>query len=269
MTNTESHQRPLRVLQLTDPHLTAQADGALLGVNTRDSLAAVIDEVLRVHGQPDLVLATGDLSQDASAEAYRYFGEQLKVFQCPSLWIAGNHDDTPLMNVIAAKFQAKHRQWLQGGWHFVMLDSSVHGKVFGELSDEELAYLDNALAEQPELPTMVCLHHHPVDIGSEWMEKIGLKTREAFWRIIDKHSQVKVVLWGHIHQELQQERNGVQLLATPSTCIQFTAGASDFSVEPRAPGYRWIELDPSGSIYTEVRRATQFEFELDENSSGY
>lgn len=44
--------RPLNVLQLTDPHLMASADGALLGVNTRDSLAAVIDEVLRNHGQP-------------------------------------------------------------------------------------------------------------------------------------------------------------------------------------------------------------------------
>ncbi|HCL38440.1 MAG TPA: phosphodiesterase, partial [Marinobacter hydrocarbonoclasticus] len=51
--------RPLNVLQLTDPHLMASADGALLGVNTRDSLAAVIDEVLRNHGQPDLILATG------------------------------------------------------------------------------------------------------------------------------------------------------------------------------------------------------------------
>ncbi|MDP4549076.1 MAG: 3',5'-cyclic-AMP phosphodiesterase [Marinobacter sp.] len=268
MTQSEPN-RPLRVLQLTDPHLTAQSDGALLGVNTRDSLAAVIAEVLKVHGQPDLVLATGDISQDASAAAYRYFGEQLKTFDCPSLWIAGNHDDTPLMNSIAAEFQADQRQRVQGGWHFVMLDSSVHGKVFGELSDEELAHLDSALSEQPELPTMVCLHHHPVDIGSDWMEKIGLKTREAFWRIIDRHSQVKVVLWGHIHQELQRQRNGVQLLATPSTCIQFTAGASDFSVEPRPPGYRWIELDPSGSVSTEVRRAARFKFELDENSSGY
>ena len=52
--------RPLRVLQLTDPHLKADRDGKLLGMNTRDSLAAVIDDVLKRCGQPDLVLATGD-----------------------------------------------------------------------------------------------------------------------------------------------------------------------------------------------------------------
>ena len=39
--------RPLKVLQLTDPHLMAREDGALLGVNTRESLSAVIEEALR------------------------------------------------------------------------------------------------------------------------------------------------------------------------------------------------------------------------------
>ena len=268
MTNPE-FPRPLRVLQLTDPHLMAAEDGALLGVKTRDSLAAVIDEVLRVHGQPDLILATGDLTQDASAEAYRHFGHQLKAFQCPSLWIAGNHDDSALMKSVASEFQANHRQWVQGGWHFVMLDSAVRGKVFGELSGTELSWLEQALSEHPELPTMVCLHHHPVNIGSDWMEQIGLKNRDDFWRIIDKHAQVKVVLWGHIHQHLEQQRNGVQLLASPSTCIQFAKGSSKFAVEPLAPGYRWFELEPSGAFTTEVQRANRFEFDLDENSTGY
>ncbi len=77
------------------------------------------------------------------------------------------------MNAIAAEFESNQRLRVQGGWHFVMLDSSVKGKVFGALSEAELAFLDSALAQQPELPTMVCLHHHPVDIHSDWMEKIG------------------------------------------------------------------------------------------------
>lgn len=260
---------PLNVLQLTDPHLMGSADGALLGVNTRDSLAAVIDEVRRHHGQPDLILATGDISQDASSEAYRHFGEQLQAFDCPSLWIPGNHDDSELLSSIAAEFGAGHRQWVQGGWQFVLLDSSVYGKVYGELSTEELSFLDGALSEQPHLPAMICLHHHPVDIGSDWMEKIGLKNRDAFWQVIDRHPQVRVVLWGHIHQELEQQRNDACLLATPSTCIQFARGSCNFAVEPLAPGYRWLELDPSGSFRTEVRRANSFEFDLDEKSTGY
>ncbi|MGM0954025.1 MAG: 3',5'-cyclic-AMP phosphodiesterase [Pseudomonadota bacterium] len=268
MTQTQSHH-PLRVLQLTDPHLMASADGSLLGVNTRDSLSAVIDEALAVHGQPDLLLATGDITQDASAEAYRVFGEKLQAFHCPSLWIAGNHDDAGVLNQIAAEYQANQRQRVQGGWHFIMLDSSVPGKVYGELPESELAFLEKALCAHPELPAMVCLHHHPVSVGADWMEEIGLKNRDAFWQILDKHPQVEIVLWGHIHQDLEQQRNGVQLIASPSTCIQFAAGATDFAVESLAPGYRWFELQPSGNFSTEVGRATQFRFELDEKSGGY
>ena len=261
--------RPLRVLQLTDPHLMARADGDLLGVKTRESLQAVIGEVLRAHGRPDLILATGDLAQDGSLDAYRVFGESREVFSCPSTWIAGNHDHVENLERVAAEFDASHRHVILGGWQFVMLDSSVPGKVFGALADSELDFLADTLQKHPHLPAVVALHHHPVDIGSDWMEKIGLANREAFWRVLDRFPQVKIVLWGHIHQEHQLERHGVQLMATPSTCIQFTSGSSKFAVEDLPPGYRWFELHATGDFTSEVCRATEFQFDLDQNSTGY
>tara|TARA_R110002110_G_scaffold98380_3_gene251842 strand:+ start:702 stop:1508 length:807 start_codon:yes stop_codon:yes gene_type:complete len=268
MTSKES-TRPLRVLQLTDPHLMASVDGALLGVNTRDSLDAVIAEVLKSRGQPDLILATGDLAQDGSEEAYRVLGDRLGVFDCGSAWLAGNHDHVEPLTKAAARHGADRRQIVQGGWQFILLDSSVPGKVFGELAESELDFLAEALAQHPGLPALVTLHHHPVDIGADWMREIGLRNREDFWQVIDRFPQVKVVLWGHIHQTHEQQRNGVQLLASPSTCIQFTSGSRKFSVEDLAPGYRWFELQASGNFTTEVGRALDFEFELDQNSSGY
>lgn len=261
--------RPLRVLQLTDPHLMASANGALLGVNTRDSLDAVITEVLKSHGQPDLILATGDLAQDGSKEAYRALGDRLKAFSGGSAWIAGNHDDAASLALVAESYGAARRHIIQGGWQFILLDSSVPGKVHGEVAESELGFLAQMLEKHPDLPTMVTLHHHPVDISADWMKDIGLKNREDLWQVIDRFPQVKIVLWGHIHQTCEMQRNGVQLLATPSTCIQFTSGSRTFSVEDLAPGYRWFELQASGNFTTEVCRALDFQFELDQNSSGY
>ena len=103
------NQRALRVLQLTDPHLMSDPGGELLGVNTRDSLDAVIAQAVRDHGDADLILATGDIAQDASEDAYRLFGEKLKACPCGSAWIAGNHDDSPLLNRIAAESNASAR----------------------------------------------------------------------------------------------------------------------------------------------------------------
>lgn len=261
--------RPLRVLQLTDPHLMASAEGELLGVNTRDSLDAVIAEVLKSHGQPDLILATGDLAQDGSEEAYRVLGERFNVFTGESAWMAGNHDNSARLASVAESYGAAGRHIIQGGWQFILLDSSVPGKVHGELAESELAFLAQVLEQNPDLPALVTLHHHPVDISADWMRDIGLWNRDEFWQVIDRFPQVKVVLWGHIHQEFEQHRNGVQLLATPSTCIQFTTGSRQFSVEDRAPGYRWFEFQGSGHFTTEVCRALDFQFELDTDSSGY
>lgn len=267
---TQSNRTPvLRVLQLTDPHLMADPSGALLGVNTRDSLDAVITRAQQEYPSPNLILATGDLAQDGSEEAYRVFQEKLSAFPCGSAWLAGNHDNAAMLERVTKGTPAARRHFIQGGWQFILLDSSVPGEVYGELPVDELDFLEQTLEQHPDLPALVTLHHHPVRIGSDWMEPIGLRNREAFWQVIDRFPQVKIVLWGHIHQELDQERNGVRLLATPSTCIQFAAGSSDFAVEGKAPGYRWLNLYPSGDFETGVSRATDFEFDLDSNSTGY
>lgn len=50
---------PALLVQLSDSHLFAEADGTLLGMNTRESLQKVIELVLRQQPRIDLILATG------------------------------------------------------------------------------------------------------------------------------------------------------------------------------------------------------------------
>ena len=272
MTHDHDHdhdRQALQVLQLTDPHLMADPDGELLGVNTRASLDAVVAAVKQSGFSPDLILATGDLAQDGTEAAYRAFAERLQAFDCPAIWMAGNHDHQTNLNRAMAGTDSNRRHFVAGGWQFVALNSAVPGQVHGELAEEELAFLESALASEPELPALVTLHHHPVDIGCDWMESIGLRNRDAFWQVIDRHPQVRIVLWGHIHQELDQTRKGVRLLATPSTCIQFAENARKFAVADMPPGYRWFSLRPDGGFDTGVVRAVEFSYQLDMESTGY
>lgn len=62
------------LVQLSDSHLFAEAEASLLGMNTRDSLRAVIDLVLKQQPNIDLMLATGDLSRTARCNPMRRFG---------------------------------------------------------------------------------------------------------------------------------------------------------------------------------------------------
>jgi Icc protein len=55
------------LLQITDTHLSADADAQMQGINTSASLAQVISHARAQGVDFDAVLATGDISQDGSA----------------------------------------------------------------------------------------------------------------------------------------------------------------------------------------------------------
>jgi Icc protein len=136
-------------------------------------------------------------------------------------------------------------------WQFVMLDSYDPGHVGGRLTPQELARLDAALASD-ESHAMVCLHHHPIAMNSRWLDGIGLANADEFWRIIDAHSHVKAVVWGHVHQAYDGSRGSVRLFATPSTCAQFLPASDRYAIDLRPPAYRSFQLHADGGIETQV-----------------
>ena len=92
---------------------------------------------------------------------------------------------------------------------------------------------------------------------------------DAFFAIVDRHPQVRVILWGHVHQEFAQRRNEVLLLAAPSTCLQFLPGSERFAVEEIPPGYRWLDLYPDGTLKTGIERLAQMPGSIDLSARGY
>ena len=157
-----------------------------------------------------------------------------------------------------------------GNWRVTLLDSAVPGSVPGYLQDEQLQLLARSLSEAPERHHLVCFHHHPVSIGCAWMEPIGLRNPEALFAVLDRFPQVRAVLVGACASgDRSGLRNGVRLIASPSTCIQFEPGSEDFKVGEQAPGYRWLRLLPDGRLETGVERVTGFDFQVDYGSNGY
>lgn len=267
--STVSPDAPALLVQLSDSHLFAEADGTLLGMNTRESLQGVIELVRAQQPHIDLVLATGDLSQDGTLESYQRFRDMTRQIDAPARWIPGNHDEPQIMARAAVHSDLLEPVVDIGNWRVTLLDSAVPGSVPGYLQDQQLQLLVQALSEAPNRHHLVCFHHHPVSIGCAWMEPIGLRNPEALFAVLDRFPQARAVLWGHVHQEIDRERNGVRLLASPSTCIQFAPGSEDFKVSEQAPGYRWLRLHADGRLETGVERLAGFVFTVDYGSNGY
>lgn len=259
----------LKVLQITDTHLYADNAGRLLGVNTLDSFRAVIDTFLQTGWQPDLILATGDLVHDATARGYRQLAELLDGFEVPIYCLPGNHDDPETMRDhlcgthVSCPHVVEHK-----GWRLVLLDSVIPGEVGGHLAPRELDLLQDVLKRDP-LPTLISLHHQPVAIGSAWLDEMGLDNAAALQRSIAGHPEVKGLLWGHVHQQFDAQRDGVRLMASPSTCVQFQPSSDTFSVDHCQPGFRLLALMPDGRILSEVMRIEALPLGLDVASTGY
>ena len=273
MANVTAHpnsRRTLKVIQITDTHLYADNRGCLLGLNTEQSLESVIACIRARHMPADLILATGDLVHDGTPAAYQRIFSHLKEFGTPAYCLAGNHDEAKtLQETIENGLLHYVEHACHGNWHFIFLNSTVPGKEGGHLGPESLRVLETHLRSMPETHTLVCLHHQPVMMGSRWLDSMAVGNADDFFAIIDRHPQVRGILWGHVHQQFDRTRKHVKLMATPSTCIQFLPMSPVFAVDETAPGYRWLSLFEDGSIETGVERLAEMPSAVDLASAGY
>lgn len=241
----------MRLVQVTDLHLHADPEArSRAGVPYRQWLAVI--DAIKLE-KPEVVIVTGDISQDESQQAYALAVEQLEQLDCPWHWLPGNHDNHLLM-------EAAHpltSELMLDGWRLLMLDTQVPGKPEGALGSDKLA----ALAAQLDgcvLPTIIAMHHPPVEVGAAWMDAISLQDKDAFWHLIGQYPQVKVVLFGHAHQAYAEEKavNGFQVsvYGSPATSDQFMPHAEAFSVDEEAdPGYRVLDINGTG-WHTRIKR---------------
>lgn len=260
----------VRVVQVTDSHLCRAPGGTLLGMDTDHSLAAVLDQLALERPQIDMLLGTGDLSDQGAREAYERLESMLAPLPGEKFWLPGNHDDRAEMEAVAGP-ERLCGEIQAGAWQVIMLDSQIPGEVGGELGSGELARLERALerGRSDSLYTLICLHHQPVAIDCAWLDHQMVADAEAFWSMVDEFPGVRGVLWGHVHQQIDRYRGDILLMASPSTCAQFKPGSREFRADDRPPGYRWLDLEADGTINTGVPRVTDVVFNVDLDSGGY
>ncbi len=240
----------LRIVQLTDCHLSADPETDYRGFDPRANLEQLLHRI--PAWSPDLVLATGDLSEDGSEASYRWLAAALDRLQVPVLAIPGNHDDpAPMLRHFPATAVDAPLVTERGGWQLVLLNSAVPDEVPGRLDATQLERLDLALGSS-QLPKLVALHHQPLPVGSAWIDRYPLLEPEAFWAVLDRHPAVRLVAWGHVHQDIRLERGDVVALGSPSSVCNSLPSMEEFTVDPAGPSCRWLILEEGGGFETGI-----------------
>ena len=247
---TTSRENTLRILQLTDPHLFADRDEALRDTVTWQSLSAAIEHYRASTWEADLVYLTGDLVQDDSREAYRNLRALVDPIGLPVHVVPGNHDVPAVMREELADYAACSTIDTDG-WRIIGIDTYEPGVASGLVGNAELDRLRELLAAS-DRPVAIFMHHPPVDLGSEWLDGVGLDDRDAFLELARNSGRVRLIVFGHVHQAFDNEDPNVRIIGTPSTGRQFKPGSREFAVDDLPPAYRQLEFGVDGSFSTEL-----------------
>jgi Icc protein len=108
------------------------------------------------------------------------------------------------------------------------------------------------------MPTVVAMHHNPLPVGSRWLDTMTISDAPALLAVLDTAPHVKLVLFGHVHQELETRRGGTVYASAPSTFFQFKPRSAEFGQdESRSPGARIVRLGDDRMAGSIVRVATE------------
>ena len=243
----------LRFIHITDTHLLDGADDTFHRINTKQSLQAVLDHCAAHYPDADFWLFTGDISQTGAKESYTQFESAIREYDVPVYCVPGNHDTPQLLQQVVPECPLDSIRVISlGRFSLVLISTWIKNEHHGIISQRCLTQLREHLQNGKDRLNVVVLHHPPVPVNSKWLDEIGLQNNTDFVQILDYHPGEVLVLFGHVHQSVDQQFNRLRFLSTPSTCHQFKPNAPVHLADPLPPAYRFVEMNTNGCINTRI-----------------
>jgi Icc protein len=240
--------RSVKLVQVSDCHVSADGQALYRGINPRHNFEKLLDRIR--SWQPDALILTGDLSEDASKASYAYLAGTLSTLDVPVWTLPGNHDHPQSQQKYFPETAVAEPLVQQAGeWRLVLLNSSVEGAIHGAFSESVLTSLEQELAPG-DVPAIVALHHQPLPVGGPWIDRYALRDADALWRVLDRAPCVKAVIWGHVHQGFDSVRGHIRLLGAPSSAANSLPGCERFTHDETGPACRLLELCENGILKT-------------------
>ncbi|ATG55525.1 phosphohydrolase [Brachybacterium ginsengisoli] len=241
----------MRILHLTDTHLYGDPDAR--HYDRIDTAAALRGLLARLEGLADIdvVVHTGDASEDGSDASYRLLHEILDPFAAslgaPLVVVMGNHDVSAVygQSIVPGQRLAERQDRvvdLAGGGRVVVLDSSVPGAGYGHLEAEQLDWLREVLSRPAAEGTVLAIHHPPLVGATELLRGLDLDGLDELAAVL-AGSDVRIVLAGHYHHEMHGAIGGIPVHVAP--------GITNV-VDPLAPGAFEQSLALSGASVVEL-----------------
>lgn len=254
------------IAQISDPHLSSP-DAELFGGYQPDfALARVLERVARLDPRPDFVWLTGDLVENGTSEEYANLRGRLAGFDLPTAAIPGNHDARA---AFAAALAGSPVLTGTGDTldlvvddhpvRMIGLDSLVEGESAGRLGPDQIDRLGERLAEAPDRPTVIFLHHPPFPTGIGFSDATRCADGDRLAAVVARHPNVLRVAAGHVHRAVHTGFAGTIASICPAVAwaipLDFAPDARP-RLEPQNPGFQLHRWTPGAGLVTHTEYLT-------------
>ncbi|MFD3460228.1 metallophosphoesterase [Nocardia fluminea] len=223
----------LTIVQITDTHL--RPEGELLhGVDTAANLTAVLDRLREFGQRVDVLIFSGDLSDNGSPEAYRRLRAAVEPVAAELgaevVYAMGNHDERTafgieLLGRDTVDPDLPHDQCVEvAGVRIIVLDSTTPCQHDGELEPEQLVWLAAELRAPAPHGTVLVVHHPPLRSPLATLDFLRLKDAEQLAEVV-AGTDVRMILCGHNHLTGASALAGIPVWIGPATAYRLDAMA--------------------------------------------
>jgi len=256
------------IAQLTDTHIRAPGRLAYGKVDTSAYLAAAVDHLNGIKDRPDVTVVSGDICDFGQPEEYRSARALLDGLRMPYYVIPGNHDRPDAMREVFDD----HAYLPASGFlcyavedfpvRLIGLDTTMPGEPGGAICEARRQWLSDMLERDRDRPTLIFMHHPPFHTGIRHMDVQNCAGGVELGELLESHSQVQLLLCGHVHRDISVAWHGKVAAIGPSPAHAVSldldpAGEPAYHLEP--PACRLVHLTGEGRLVAHLSYIGDFD----------
>lgn len=203
-----------------------------------------VEEINKLH--PDLLLVTGDLTENGLLPQYEQAAELMKQFTCKlRLYTSGNHDYRSTGYLLFKQFFLSKPVFRTKDMFVATLSTARPERNDGEAGHRQIVWLEQALRGERRRFKLVIMHHHLVPVPDTGPNTIPILDAGDVLRALDR-SDVSLVLCGHRHRPWKWALNRIPIIHAGSLSSERLRGffANSYNiVEVKKGKYRaWLKI---------------------------
>ena len=216
----------MKIVQISDLHITAWDKKTCGYAPTAENLSLCVEHINQLSPPVDVVLVTGDITNEGNFEEAEQAANILSKLICPFYIVPGNHDSRKIIQSAFDEQACPASANSEGFINYVIddyairligLDSVQQGKSGGKVSKKRAKWLGECLTKDKDKPTIIFMHHPPVKCGVLETDVDGFKGAERLGNIIARHQNIERILCGHIHMQAHIRWKGTVITTAPSS----------------------------------------------------